>query len=94
VACLRLRVSFVEAVAVTKVLNIFSSLVATMVFAFQGLIDWRLGLIVSTASFTGGLIGGRAARKMNDVWLQRIFLATVITLAVKILLFDVSWTSR
>lgn len=42
--------TFIEAVAVTKVLNVFSSSVATVVFAVQGLIDWRLGLLLGLLS--------------------------------------------
>jgi uncharacterized membrane protein YfcA len=39
-ACVALfRMTFLEAVAVTKVLNLFSSLVATAIFAAKGLID-------------------------------------------------------
>jgi len=45
-----LHFTFIEAVALTKVLNMFSSLVATLVFA-EGLVDRRLGLILSVAGF-------------------------------------------
>ena len=49
--------TFIEAVAVTKVLNLFSSLVATAVFAVRGLIDWRLGLILVPYRSRGPLPG-------------------------------------
>jgi uncharacterized membrane protein YfcA len=83
------RMTFVEAVAITKVLNCFSSFVAAAVFAAQGLIDWNLGVILSAAAFAGGLVGATLAQRIGNVWLRRVFLAAVIALAVKTLLLDV-----
>jgi uncharacterized membrane protein YfcA len=42
------------------------------------------------ASLTGGFIGGKAARRLNSVWLRRIFLIAVIGLATKMLLIDLN----
>jgi uncharacterized protein len=75
------------ATAVTKVLNLFSSLVATAVFAARGLIDWKLGLVLGAASFGGAAV----ARNLSNRLLRRVFLVAVLTLAVKTLLYDVSW---
>jgi uncharacterized membrane protein YfcA len=47
------RMTFVEAVSTTKMINIFSSLVATLVFIWLGLIDYRLGIMLSVAMFLG-----------------------------------------
>jgi len=79
--------TFSEAVASTKVINIFSSLVATAIFMWQGLVDYTLGIILSITMFVGAYVGAHYATKMNDVWLRRIFIATVILLAIKTL-FD------
>lgn len=79
--------------AVTKILNLVSSIVATIWFAFQGLIEWRLGFLLSVASLTGGFIGAVAARRLNSVWLRRIFLIAVIGLAAKMLLIDLNRSS-
>lgn len=79
--------TFTEAVASTKVINIFSSLIATAVFAWQGLIDYKLGIILSIAMFIGAYAGAHYASKMSDVWLRRIFLLAVFLLALKTL-FD------
>ena len=83
--------TFIEAIAVTKVLDIFSSVVATAVFAFRGLVDWRLGLILGLASFVGAALGAVLARNMSNVLLCRIFLVAVIALAVKTLAYDLNW---
>jgi uncharacterized membrane protein YfcA len=84
------HMTFVEAIAITKVINIFSSLVATLIFMGQGLVDYRLGLMLGMVMFIGAIIGARLALRLNNVWLRRMFLITVITLALKTLLADVA----
>jgi uncharacterized protein len=81
--------SFVEAVGSTKLINIFSSLVATIVFMWQGLVDYKLGLILALTMFIGAYAGAHYASNMNERWLKRIFGATVLLLAVKSL-YDIS----
>jgi hypothetical protein len=76
------RMTFVEAIANTKLINIFSSLVATLIFIGRGIVDYKLGIILSLVMFVGGLIGSHFALKMSNIWLRRIFLATVVTLAL------------
>ena len=49
------RMTFTEAVAITKVLNLFSSLIATAIFAWQGIVDWKLGFLLSSVSFAGAV---------------------------------------
>ena len=78
------RMTFTEAVAITKVLNFFSSLIATAIFACQGIVDWKLGLLLSAVSFAGAVLGATLARRLNDLWLRRIFLTTVVVLALKL----------
>ena len=81
--------SFTEAVGSTKLINVFSSLVATIIFMWQGLVDYKLGIILAVTMFAGAYIGAHYAAKMNEVWLKRIFLGTVFLLAVK-MLYDLS----
>jgi uncharacterized membrane protein YfcA len=83
--------TFVEAVSTTKIVNVFSSLIATIVFMWRGLVDYRLGLLLGLAMFVGAFIGARVALKLNNLWLRRIFLSVVILLALKILLYDFLW---
>lgn len=85
------RMTFVEAVSTTKIVNVFSSLVATIVFMARGLIDYRLGIIIGLAMFAGAFVGARVALKLNNLWLRRVFIATVLALACKILFYDFLW---
>lgn len=83
------RLSFVEAIATTKLINVFSSAVATDVFMWHGLVDYRLGLILGVTMFVGGLVGARLAIKLGNEWLKRIFLTAVWLLGLKFLFLDV-----
>ncbi len=75
-----------EAVASTKLINVFSSGVATIVFMWQGLVDYTLGLILGVTMFVGAFVGAHYVTKLDDRWLRRIFLGAVILLAIKTLL--------
>ncbi len=79
--------TFTEAVAGTKLINIFSSGIATAIFAWQGLIDYKLGIILAVTMFAAAYIGAKTVTKLNDVWLKRIFLSVVFLLALK-MIFD------
>ena len=79
------RMNVLQSVATTKVVNIFSSAVATVVFLWRGTVNVRLGIILGVTMFLGGLIGGRLALKLNTVWLRRIFIVAVLGLAVRML---------
>jgi uncharacterized membrane protein YfcA len=81
-----LRMDLRRAVAVTKVMNLVSSLVATAVFAAWGLVDWRLGLVLGSASFAGGLGGGAIAARVDRRLLQGVFLLGVAVLAARLLI--------
>lgn len=85
------RMRFVEAVATTKIVNVFSSLVATLVFMRAGLVDYKLGALLAVVMFAGAFVGARVALKLKEESLRRIFLATVVALALKILLYDFLW---
>lgn len=73
------------AIAATKLINVFSSLIATIVFMWQGLVDYKLGALLAATMFIGAYAGAHFVTKMSEAWLRRIFAATVILLAVKTL---------
>jgi uncharacterized membrane protein YfcA len=83
-----LHLRFVEAVATTKLINVFSSLAATLFFMWRGLVDYRLGVMLAAVMFVGAFTGARVALKLNEIWLRRIFVTTVVLLALKIMIYD------
>jgi uncharacterized protein len=80
--------SFLEAIATTKLINIFSSAIATGVFMWHGLVHYRLGLILGVTAFVGALVGARLAIRVGNEWLRRIFYTAVWLLGLKVLFFD------
>jgi uncharacterized membrane protein YfcA len=77
--------TFLQSVATTKVLNVFSSAIATLIFAWHGVVDYKLGVILGGTMFLGALIGGSVTLRISPVWLRRVFLAAVIGLALKMI---------
>lgn len=75
--------TFKEAIAETKIVNVFSSAIATIIFMWQGLVDYKLGIILAVVMFVAAYIGAKTVTKLNDLWLKRIFLSTVLLLAIK-----------
>jgi uncharacterized membrane protein YfcA len=84
-----LRMTFLEAVANTKLANIFSSGISTVIFMRHGLVDYRLGIILGVTMFVGALIGSRFALRLGNERLRRIYLIAVWLLGLKTLLYDV-----
>ena len=77
--------TFTESVAATKFVNVFSSGIATLIFMWQGLVDYRLGIFLGIAMFAGAFVGAHYAVKLDEVWLRRIFITAVFLLAIKTL---------
>ena len=78
-----LGMTFTESVAATKIINVFSSLIATIIFMWQGLVDYKIGLIFAIVMFIAAYVGAKTVTRLNDLWLRRIFLTTVLFLAIK-----------
>jgi len=77
--------TFLQAIAATKVINIFSSGVATAVFVYRGVVDLKLGISLGSVMFFGARVGSRLTLLLSTIWLRRIFIAAVFCLAVKLL---------
>ncbi len=80
--------TYVQAVSTTKLVNAFSSFVATLIFMWHGLVDYGLGILLGIIMFVGALIGGHITVRLSNLWLRRVFLAAVVGLASKSLLYD------
>lgn len=70
-----------EAVGATKLINVASSGVATLAFMWQGLVDYKLGLMLGVTMFAGAYVGAHYAVKLDETWLRRVFLTAVFLLA-------------
>jgi uncharacterized membrane protein YfcA len=80
-----LGMNFLQAVANTKLMNVFSSGIATLIFLWRGIVDIRLGVILGIAMFIGALLEGRIVLGLSADWLRRIFVVAVFALAINML---------
>ena len=78
--------TLLEAVALTKFINLFSCGAATAVFAAYGLIDWRLGGCMAVAMFAGALVGARFALQLPQRTLRIGFALSVVAMATLLFL--------
>jgi uncharacterized protein len=78
--------TILQSVATTKIINFFSSLVATIIFASHHVVDYRLGAVLGFTMFLGAVIGGHVAMRLPTVWLRRIFVVAVVALSVNMVL--------
>ncbi len=71
-----------NAVKVTAILCMTA--LALAVFAWQGRVDWFLGLVLAGGTILGGILGARLTVHKGDRWVRRVVTATVIVFAVKL----------
>lgn len=69
-----------NAVKVLSVLLV--TIVALLIFAGSGVVDWPRGLALGAGNFVGGLIGVRVAVLRGHRWLHRVVTATIVVFAV------------
>ena len=87
VLILSLGLNFLQAAFITKILNIFSSLVAFVFFHYHGLIDFSVGVPLAVSMFSGGFLGAKLAIAKGNRWVRNVFVTVVIALAIKLLAF-------
>lgn len=80
---------FLRSLAMARVINVASSLTATVVFASRGAINWNLAATMGAVAFGGAWAGARWARTVPEKVLRAVFIAAVAALAIKSLVFDV-----
>ena len=71
-----------NAVKVTAILCMTA--LALGIFAWQGRVDWLLGLVLAGGTILGGILGARLTVRKGERWVRRVVTATVIVFAVKL----------
>lgn len=79
--------SFHDALANQKAVSLPISIIATIVFIYQGLIDYKLGVPLFIVNFIGGFVGAGLVNKFRGLWLKRIVVPIVILMAIKLIFF-------
>lgn len=74
-----------EAQGTSLALIIPTTIVATIVHARAGRVDWRTAWLLAAGAIAGGFLGARAALAMDPVLLRRLFGVLVAITALRML---------
>jgi len=80
-----LGMPLMRTVGTTKLVNLASSAVASAVFVRAGLVDYRVAVPASLASFVGGWAGAQLALARGERFVRGLFVVTVLAMALKLL---------
>ncbi len=76
--------AFVEASAKAKIANCATNLGALLVFVPQGVVLWRLGLLLGAANLLGGYVGARTAIARGTGFVRVVFVLVSAGLVVRL----------
>ncbi|HET8614387.1 MAG TPA: sulfite exporter TauE/SafE family protein [Actinomycetales bacterium] len=75
---------FVQASATAKIVNVATNLGALLVFVPQGVVLWKLGLLMGAANMLGAYVGARTAVARGSAFVRVVFVAISTALVVRL----------
>jgi uncharacterized protein len=81
------RLSLVKSNYVKVFAAIVYTGISVVVFAYEGKIQWVIGLILAIGHALGGWYASRWSVHAGDAWIKRIMILTIIALAIKLWFF-------
>lgn len=82
-----LGLTMVEVLATGIIPWLVLSLSSLIIFAYNGIIDYKVGIILLITMSIGGYVGAHTAVSKGDKWIKNIFIIFVVISAVKLLFF-------
>jgi uncharacterized membrane protein YfcA len=79
--------SLVKTNSIKVTVALIYTVAALAVFIYEGMIDWKAGLILAIGSATGGWLGSHFSVNKGDKWIKRIVLVAIVAMAIKLWLF-------
>jgi uncharacterized membrane protein YfcA len=76
--------NFLEASAKARLANWATNVAALLVFALQGAVMWRVGLVVGLCNLLGSYVGARTAVSKGSGFVRVFFVLVVVAFIVKI----------
>ncbi|MBW1973211.1 MAG: hypothetical protein DRG20_05015 [Deltaproteobacteria bacterium] len=77
--------TFLKSAGTRKIATLLLSIVATLIFAFHGVILYYVAIVLFTGRFIGSYIGAHYSDKIGNLWLKRLFFLTVLIMAIKLI---------
>ena len=78
------HISLVKSNAIKVFVALVYSLAAVAIFAYNGMIDWKYGLVLSLGNASGGWLMSRYSVKKGDRFVQVFLIVMVIFMALKL----------
>jgi hypothetical protein len=79
--------TFIQANATNIIIWLVITITSLISFAYYGMIDYGMGLIIMVGSAIGGYLGAHTAIKKGKTWVKKIFILLIIIMALKVLVF-------
>tara|TARA_B100001971_G_C18029462_1_gene451751 strand:- start:128 stop:817 length:690 start_codon:yes stop_codon:yes gene_type:complete len=79
--------TIIEANATNNIPWILLAISSFIIFAINGIVDYKIGTILLLGMITGGYIGAHVAIKKGDKWVKTLFAVLVIISGIKLLFF-------
>ncbi|MBI2654309.1 sulfite exporter TauE/SafE family protein [Candidatus Woesearchaeota archaeon] len=79
--------NFKDAVANQKAVTLPMTITATIIFVYQGLIDYKLGVPLLLTNLLGGWVGAGLLLNFKNKWLKIILIPIMVIMAVKLIFF-------
>jgi uncharacterized membrane protein YfcA len=76
--------AFISASAIAKIVNVSTNIGAIIIFGLNGVILWKLGLLMAVSNVTGAIAGSRLAIKGGSTLVRKVFLLVTMALIIKV----------
>ena len=78
--------TFLESAGTVKISMFFMTLIAAIVFAMKGALDFAFGTSMFIGCGVGSFLGAHYSDKIGNIWTKRLFVAIVLIMAIKLLI--------
>ena len=79
--------SFRDAVVNQKAVTMPISIITTIAFIYQGLINYKIGVPLLLVNIAGGWMGAALLLKFKNVWLKMLLVPVIVIMAIKLIFF-------
>lgn len=79
--------SFQDAIANQKAVTLPISIVTTIVFIYQGLIDYSLGVPLLLVNIAGGWVGAELVMRFSNKWLKWVLVPVILLMALRLVFY-------
>lgn len=78
--------TFIESAALMTIINFFGIVVAVIVFAYNKVIDYKIGIPLLLSIAVGGWIGAHIAVLKGNKWIKALFIIITTALIIKLII--------